>query len=113
VSTARGAESDNVLVISGQVVGAPEVRISPAGIPISRFVLAHHSRQPEAGLGREVRCRIRVTAAGPELREQLQGLQAGHRVRVTGFVARAGYRSADWQLVLHAQSIEHLDQAER
>jgi primosomal replication protein N len=40
-------------------------------------------------------------------------LQAGRRIRVRGFLARAGYRTAEHRLVLHAHSIEILNDADR
>ncbi|MBI5040172.1 MAG: primosomal replication protein N [Gammaproteobacteria bacterium] len=103
----------NVLVIEGLVVQPPEIRVSPAGIPISRFAIEHLSMCEEAGLPREVRFRLAVVATGEDLRPQVAELQAGRRIRVQGFLARAGFRSAEHSLVLHAQSIEILHDANR
>ena len=103
----------NVLVIEGLVVQPPETRFSPAGIPISRFTLAHRSRCEEADLPREVQFLLAVVATGEGLRPQVAALQARRRIRVRGFLARAGYRTAEHRLVLHAQSIEILNDADR
>ena len=103
----------NVLVIEGLVVQPPETRFSPAGIPISRFAIEHRSMCEEAGLPREVHFWLAVVATGEGLRPPVAVLHTGQRIRVQGFVARAGYRSAEHRLVLHAQSIEILNDADR
>ena len=87
----------------------PETRHSPAGIPITRFVLQHQSRQIEAGTPREVHCRIVVVAAGEGLSRQAQALREESKVRVRGFLSRSGHKGGDSKLVLHAQGIESLD----
>lgn len=103
----------NALVIEGLVVQPAETRFSPAGIPISRFAIEHQSMCEEAGLPREVKFLLAVVATGEGLRSQVAALHAGRRIRVQGFLARAGYRSAEHSLVLHAQSIEILHDADR
>jgi primosomal replication protein N len=103
----------NVLVIEGLVVQPPETRVSPAGIPISRFAIEHQSLCEEAGMAREVRFRIGVVASGQGLQAPVAALQAGSRVRIRGFIARAGYRSEEHRLLLHAQSIDILNDADR
>ena len=80
-------------MIAGCVVGPCEIRTSPAGVPIGRFLLEHRSSQMEAGLAREVYCRIPVVACGAP-------------VRVHGFVGRANNREGEYRLVLHAAQIE-------
>lgn len=103
----------NVLVIEGLVVQPPETRISPAGIPISRFAIEHQSLCEEAGMPREVRFRIGVVASGRSLQVLIAELTDGSRVRIRGFIARAGYRSEEHRLLLHAQSIDILNDADR
>ena len=100
---------DNRLVIAGAVCRAPETRYSPAGIPITRFVLEHRSRQQEAGAPRAAYCQMRVYAAGEALQAQAQRLTPGAQVRVQGFLCRADNRRGADALVLHAQHIEPLD----
>lgn len=101
--------SDNYLVIAGVVCKAPETRCSPAGIPITRFILEHRSRQQEADMARTAYCQLRVYASGEALQPLVRRLTQGARVRVQGFLCRAdNRRGADW-LVLHAQRIEPLD----
>lgn len=98
--------ADNCLTIAGQVIGACETRTSPAGIAIARFLLDHRSDQVEAGIPREVRCRIAVMACGEPLVETARRLSAGTRIRVRGFVGRANHREGDPRLVLHAARID-------
>ena len=64
-------------------------------MPISRFLLEHHSGQVEAGISREARCRIPVVACGEALTGIAGSLVAGTRLRVRGFVSRANYRGAN------------------
>lgn len=109
VATARRAASapervDNRVAIAGQVASAPQLRLTPAGIPITRFLLRHASQRPQDGASREVRCEIEVVASGA-LAHGAQALREGDSIHVTGFLARASYRSNARWLVLHA---EHL-----
>ncbi len=101
--------ADNCLIIVGQVVGSRESRVTPAGVPISRFLLEHHSEQQEAGLPREARCRIPVMACGEALAGIAGRLAPGVRVRVRGFVSRANHREGEYRLVLHAAHIDILN----
>lgn len=103
----------NVLVIEGLVVQLPETRVSPAGIPISRFSIEHQSVCEEAGMSREVRFRLGIVASGKDLQPVLGMLSSNSLVRVQGFMARAGYRTDENRLLLHAQSIQILNDADR
>ncbi|MDG4556349.1 MAG: primosomal replication protein N [Candidatus Contendobacter sp.] len=100
--------ADNCLIIVGQLTGACETRITPAGVPISRFLLEHRSEQREAGLPREARCRIPVVACGDALADIARRLAPDARVRVRGFVSRANHREGEYRLVLHAARIDIL-----
>lgn len=101
--------ADNCLIIAGQVAESSGVRTTPAGVSIGRFLLEHHSGQVEAGLPREVRCRIAVVACGEPLAHIAGRLAPGARVRVRGFVGRAHYREGESRLVLHAAHIDVLN----
>ena len=103
------APADNWLTIAGQAVGAGEVRASPAGVLIGRFLLDHHSGQIEAGFPREARCRIPVIACGESLADAARRLLPGMPVRVQGFVSRANSREGEYRLVLHAAHIDILN----
>jgi len=97
---------ENQLVLSGQLHRVAELRVTPAGIPIARFVLAHRSRRTEAGQLRDVECRLTVVASGEKLTAGLAQLPAGSWLKVTGFLSRAGYRSPDLRVELHALDIQ-------
>ncbi|MFO1350899.1 MAG: primosomal replication protein N [Gammaproteobacteria bacterium] len=101
---------DNCFTIAGRVAKLSATRYSPAGIPISRFVLEHHSEQREAGIARQARCRIVVIAAGAALQASVAELATGVTARVMGFISRSDYRQGDTRLVLHAERIERLEQ---
>jgi primosomal replication protein N len=103
----------NVLVIEGLVVQPPETRVSPAGIPISRFSIEHQSVCEEAGMSREVRFKLGIVASGKDLQSVITMLSSDSRIRAQGFMARAGYRSDENRLLLHAQSIQILNDADR
>lgn len=100
--------ADNCLIIVGQLAGTCETRVTPAGVPISRFLLEHHSGQQEAGLPREARCRIPVMACGDALAGIARRLAPDTHVRVRGFVSRANHREGEYRLVLHAAHIDIL-----
>jgi primosomal replication protein N len=104
-----GPLSDNHLLIAGRVLEAAQIRYSPAGLPIARFPLEHQSRQLEAGIEREARCRIPVLACGELLVRSVSRLNSGATVRISGFLARSDYRQGEARLVLHAQHIELLE----
>ena len=100
--------ADNYLIIVGQLAGVCEIRVTPAGVPIGRFLLEHHSDQQEAGMSREARCRIPVMACGDALARIASRLTPGAHVRVQGFVSRANHREGEYRLVLHAARIDLL-----
>ena len=95
-------------MLTGTVCKAPETRYNPAGIPLTRFSLEHRSRQTEAGMDREVLCRIVVIAAGEVLSNKARALSQGQSVRVNGFISRADNRQGQAKIVLHAQAIQGL-----
>lgn len=100
--------ADNCLIITGQLAGSCQIRTSPAGVAISRFLLEHHSGQMEAGVPREARCRIPVIACGESFAQVISPLSPGAPLRVRGFISRANYREGECRLVLHAAHIELL-----
>ena len=102
-------QPENELILTGQLRRAAEVRTTPAGIPIARFVLAHRSRRKESGRVRDVECRIMVVASGAGLAKTIAGHPAGSWCRVRGFLSRAGYRAPDLRIELHALEIQTAD----
>jgi primosomal replication protein N len=99
-------QPDNELVFTGQLLKTVEVRTTPAGIRIARFVLAHRSRRHEAGQPREVQCRLSVVASGQILTAGITQHSQGTCLKVKGFLSRAGYRAADTRIELHALEIQ-------
>jgi primosomal replication protein N len=99
-------QPENQLVFAGQLHKVAELRTTPAGIPIARFVVAHRSCRTEAGQVREVECRLTVVASGETLTRGLVELPAGTWITVTGFLSRAGYRAPDTRVELHALDIQ-------
>jgi len=102
-------QAENKLVFAGQLVKDAEIRTTPAGIRIARFMLAHHSRREEAGQVREVECRLTVIASGEPLTSRVERCSAGDSLKVTGFLSRAGYRATDGRIELHALHIETVE----
>jgi primosomal replication protein N len=101
-----GVDQRNELVLTGQLLKPAEMRTTPAGIPIARFVLVHSSRRSEAGQMRNVECRMSVVASGQALTAGVTGWSAGTRLQVKGFLSRAGYRAPDMRIELHALDIQ-------
>jgi len=99
------------VVIAGQVSRTPQVRRSPAGIPIARFVLQHRSHQRAAGRDREAICSLQVVASGPALQGSIAELDIGTAIRVSGFLSRADNRQGEYRLVVHADTLEILQDA--
>lgn len=95
--------------IAGVVGTSPEVRYSPAGIPIARFTLRHQSLQSEAGMQRQVICNIGVVVSGEVLQPLVKQLETGTGIRVSGFLARANNRQGENRLILHAEQIEQIE----
>jgi len=101
-----GVDQHNELVLTGQLLKPAEMRTTPAGIPIARFVLVHSSRRSEAGQMRNVECRMLVVASGQTLTAGISDWSPGIRLQVTGFLSRAGYRAPDMRIELHALDIK-------
>lgn len=99
---------ENRLQIAGIVGNSPEVRYSPAGIPIARFTLKHQSLQEEAGMTRQVVCNIGVVVSGEPQQQLVKQLETGEGIRVSGFLARANNRQGEYRLILHADRIEKI-----
>ncbi|MFV8833505.1 primosomal replication protein N [Aquisalimonas sp.] len=99
---------DNRLALTGQLLDDPQTRMTPAGVPVSRFTLEHESHQPEDGHNRQVRFRVAVHARGRTLQDVIGTLQAGSPVRVLGHLGRSGYRPEQHQLVVFARRIQLL-----
>ncbi|MFL9609854.1 primosomal replication protein N [Methylobacillus sp. Pita2] len=95
----------NRLELDGEFTQVAELRYTPAGIPVSSFVLKHMSEQVEAGMKRKVECEVSSMAMGP-LALEAQKISEGTQVKVAGFLARRSLKSS--QLVLHIQTLERI-----
>jgi primosomal replication protein N len=100
----------NRVRLDGEAQGEADLRVSPAGVPISRFWMTHDSTQVEAGVPRKVRCRIMVVATGKALQPTVQALDRQRLLRVEGFLSRESYRREDL-VVLHAERLQFLNTA--
>lgn len=100
--------SENTLVITGTLAESPRSRTSPAGVVITRFNLRHVSERTEAGQLRKVECNLRVVVVGEPLAVQVRQFDRGAHLRVRGFLSRAGYRSAENSIELHALNIKRM-----
>lgn len=98
---------DNCLVLQGVVAKHPLTHRTPVGLSITRFTLAHESRQREAGIERPVRVRLLVMASG-EHSALAQQLTVGQQVRVSGFVETKRDRQGSPHVILNAMSIEQI-----
>jgi primosomal replication protein N len=102
-------EADNVineLRLAARIVELSALRHTPAGIPVLSCVLAHESRQIEAGIEREARLELSAMAIG-ELAQTLAAAAPGTSVSVTGFMAAKSARSR--MPVLHLNTIEFME----
>lgn len=95
----------NQVILGGVVSREPTTKRTPAGIPITRFTLAHHSTQTEVEMDRKVDLKIGVIATGDKLLTQLKDITAGSAVSVKGFLNKSVFRGQEIKLVLHAESI--------
>ena len=95
------------MVISGVVTRLYEVRNTPAGIPITRFVLEHQSEQSEADLKRNIRCQIFIIASGNKLRSELKNkkLEVGLQMTIEGYLNQISFKGSNPQLCVNAEII--------
>lgn len=96
------------MVLEGEVCRAPETRLNPAQVPLTRFTLEHRSRQTAGGFQREARLRLVVVAAGRDLSRRAAELQPGDRVRVEGFLSRGSYQAGEQEIALQAGEIRRM-----
>ena len=94
---------DNDVRLSGVVVARETLRHTPAGIPILNFTVKHESTQVEGGISRQVGFEIEAMAVG-EVTQRMKDLQAGHKLRLAGFLASRSRLST--HIVLHVSRVE-------
>lgn len=100
--------AENELLLVGALIGAPQMRYSPAGIPIARLWLEHRSAQTEGERSRAVAFRVEIRATGRTLCQGLTALEPGQALRVRGHLARADQRGEPGRLVIVAEDIDLL-----
>ena len=96
----------NELRLDARVAEVLPLRRTPAGVPIANCVLAHESKQVEAGLSRDVSVEVQAVALG-DLAVVLAAAVPGCALRATGFLAAKSLRSRT--PVLHLNTIEFLE----
>jgi primosomal replication protein N len=99
------ADTANELRLAARIAEVSSMRRTPAGIPVVSCVLAHESRQIEAGIEREVKLELPAMAIG-ELAQTLFVAAPGTEVLVTGFMAAKSARSRT--PILHLNIIEFM-----
>jgi primosomal replication protein N len=96
----------NELRLDARVAEVLPLRQTPAGVPVASCMLAHESKQVEAGLTREVSVELQAVALG-DLAAVLAAATPGGAMRITGFLAAKSLRSRT--PVLHLTTIEFLE----
>lgn len=96
----------NQLVLSGKIKSAESVSYTPAGIPVLRFWLIHHSSMMEAGKARNVSCEIECVVLGG-LVNQLINLNADADYDFTGFLAAKNLKNP--RPVFHVTQLDGLE----
>ena len=96
----------NELRFDARVAELLPLRRTPAGVPVASCVLAHESKQMEAGLSRDVSVEVQAVAVG-DLAGVLAGVKPGVVLRLSGFLAARSLRSRS--PVLHLNTIEFLE----
>lgn len=96
----------NELRLDARVAEVLPLRRTPAGVPVASCVLAHQSKQIEAGLLRDVSVELRAVAVG-DLAGVLAAAEPGAAVKVSGFLAAKSMRSRN--PVVHLNTIEFLE----
>ncbi len=97
----------NRMELSGIVAKPPIRSQSPSGIEHCRFWLEHRSTIIEAGLPRQVYCRMPIVVSG-KAQSLTQELVQGSSIKVSGFVTYQTGRNGVGKLVLHADNITHI-----
>ncbi len=96
----------NELRLEARVAEVLPLRRTPAGVPIASCVLAHESKQVEAGVTRDISVEMQALVVG-DLASVLAAAAPGVALRVTGFIAAKSLRSRS--PVLHLNTIEFLE----
>jgi len=93
-------------LISGLLAKVYETRHSPAGIPITRFILEHQSAKTEAGYDRKIYCKVLIVIAGSALHQVLGRLTVGQEISVEGYLNQVSYQGQNPKLCVNAEVIQ-------
>ena len=94
---------NNHVTLSGQIAKIYPLRYTLSRLPVVSFVLEHNSRQIEAGMPLDTKCRLYCVAL--DLIDEVGNDLLNSSIEIQGFLA-CNSRS---QLVLHAKQITFLD----
>ena len=95
----------NKVVLVGKLIERSELRLTPAGLPVLNFRIAHLSEQTEAGRPRSVSLELDGVALG-EVAEKLGRANAEAEFRFEGFLAQKSRLSR--QTVLHVNKFDSI-----
>jgi len=98
---------ENRVLISGLLAKVYDTRHSPAGIPITRFILEHQSAQIEAGLKRNIYCKALIIVAGNVLHENLNRFKIGDQISIEGYLNQVSYQGQNPKLCVNAEVIKN------
>ncbi|MCP1675022.1 primosomal replication protein N [Natronocella acetinitrilica] len=101
---------DNRLVLTGRLLGEPDVRQTPAGLKIVRLRIEHGENTEGATADRRP-FQVTVRVAAPELLETACRLRDGDQVRVTGSLMGMGHRTYRTTLEIDARGLHIADPA--
>ncbi|RJG47950.1 primosomal replication protein N [Motilimonas pumila] len=100
--------TENCLLLTGELINAPKLSKSPAGVVHCKFKLKHESRQTEAKYTRQCFCIMPVVVTGDIASQITEQIDKGSNIKVSGFLTSHKTQSGHGELVLHAQYIEKL-----
>ena len=95
----------NQTIICGEIIKLAELRCTPAGVAVVEFSVHHQSNQLNAGIPRQVTCDVSAIAF-EQIAMMIVKLEIGHRVKLTGFLAKKSQLSQ--QLILHVNNVVQL-----
>jgi primosomal replication protein N len=101
---------DNRLVLTGRLVGEPDVRQTPAGLKIVRLRIEHGENSERATAERRS-FQVTVRVAAQELLDIACRLHEGDQVRVTGSLMGIGHRTYRNTLEIDARGLHIADPA--
>ncbi|MDH4275646.1 MAG: primosomal replication protein N [Gammaproteobacteria bacterium] len=106
ITSSLPSKHANRVVLGGIIAKPPQTRYSPAGIAITRFLLAHESAHQEAGYPRQAHGQMLVVVAGELGLGPLRHAKGGETVGIEGFLNQVRSAQGQSRWVLHAQHIE-------